>query len=138
MTSEEAQRPSENASKPEYATTAAEQGTGMPGGDDTDLGAQPAISRTKAGSFWIALIIGIIALVIVLVFILQNLHDAKASFVSAHWDIPLGIDLLFAAILGGLIVFVAGATRIFQLRRAVRRQHHALHQAQVTHDERTA
>jgi uncharacterized integral membrane protein len=81
---------------------------------------------TRASSFWIGLIGGIIALVIILVFILQNLHDAHATFFGVHWDIPLGIDLLLAAVLGGLIVFIAGTTRILQLRLVARRQHRAL------------
>jgi uncharacterized integral membrane protein len=91
--------------------------------------ADPVPSRTKAGAFWISLIVGIVALTGILVFILQNLHTTRVNFVTAHWDIPLGIDLLFAAILGGLIVFVAGATRILQLRRFARRQDRALRQS---------
>jgi uncharacterized integral membrane protein len=94
----------------------------------------PVPSRTKAGSFWIALIVGIVALTGILIFILQNLHKTRVNFVTAHWDIPLGIDLLFAAILGGLIVFVAGATRIVQLRRFARRQNRVLQQRQSQPD----
>jgi len=87
----------------------------------------PSIPRTRAGSFWVSLIGGIIALVVILVFILENLHSTKVTFFGAHWKIPLGIDLLFAALLGGLIVFVAGATRILQLRRVARRQNRTPH-----------
>lgn len=73
------------------------------------------------------LVIGLVALIVILVFILQNLHDAKVSFFAAHWDIPLGLDLLLAALLGGVIVSVAGAARIAQLRMTARRQHRELH-----------
>jgi hypothetical protein len=63
-----------------------------------------------------------ILLVAVLIFILQNLHSTTVHFVNASWRIPLGVDLLFAVILGGLIVFCAGSLRILQLRRLARRQ----------------
>lgn len=97
--------------------------------------AAPAkVSRTRASSFWVGLIVGIVALVAVLVFILQNLHNAHATFFGAHWDIPLGIDLLLAAILGGLLVFVAGSTRILQLRIHARRQHKALEHHRSRHN----
>lgn len=58
---------------------------------------------------------------IVLVFILENLHATDATFFGAHWRIPLGLDLLLAALLGALAVFVFGAARTFQLRLLARR-----------------
>jgi uncharacterized integral membrane protein len=91
----------------------------------------PKPIRTRASSFWVGLIAGIVALVVILVFILENLHDVHATFFGVHWDIPLGIDLLLAAILGGAVVFVAGTTRIVQLRMLARRQHHALERHHV-------
>jgi uncharacterized integral membrane protein len=67
------------------------------------------------------LAVGGALLLVVLVFILQNLKSVRVSFFWVHWRIPLAIDLLLAAILGGLIVFTAGSVRILQLRRLVRR-----------------
>jgi uncharacterized integral membrane protein len=66
--------------------------------------------------------IAIVALVIVLVFILENLHATDATFFGAHWRIPLGIDLLLAALLGATVVFVIGAARVVQLRLLARRR----------------
>jgi uncharacterized integral membrane protein len=60
-------------------------------------------------------------LVGVLVFVLQNLTSARTSFFNVRWTIPLGLDLLLAALLGGLIVFLLGAARMLQLRRLARR-----------------
>ena len=63
-----------------------------------------------------------ILLTVLLVFILQNLQRVKVSFFTVHWRAPLAVDLLFATVLGGLVVFAAGSVHIIQLRRAVR--HH--------------
>ena len=68
-----------------------------------------------------ALAAGMVALVIVLVFILQNLKSVRVHFFWATWSIPLAIDLLLASVLGGLVVFTVGSVRIMQLRRATRR-----------------
>jgi uncharacterized integral membrane protein len=65
---------------------------------------------------------GLVFLVVVLVFILENLQDVKVSFFGAHWTIPLGVDLLLAAVLGGLVVFTAGAIRLLDVRRSARRR----------------
>jgi uncharacterized integral membrane protein len=60
-------------------------------------------------------------LVVVLVFILQNLRSVRVHFLWVTWTIPLAVDLLLATVLGGLIMFSAGSVRIVQLRRAARR-----------------
>jgi uncharacterized integral membrane protein len=70
---------------------------------------------------WGALGIGMLLLILILVFVLQNLSSASTTFFSINWTIPLGLDLLLAAVLGGLIVFVLGGARILQLRRLARR-----------------
>lgn len=87
------------------------------------------VTPSRAGRLWVAVIGAIIVLAFVLVFILQNLKTTSVQFFSLHWRIPLGIDLLFAAILGGLVVFFIGAVRILQLRRLARRRHRALQRA---------
>jgi uncharacterized integral membrane protein len=75
-----------------------------------------------ASHTWIGLAAGAVFLVIVLIFILQNLHSYRATFLWTHWKIPLGVDLLLAAVLGALVMFTAGAVRIVQLRREARRK----------------
>jgi len=61
------------------------------------------------------------SLVLVLVFILQNLQDVSVSFLVFHGQIPLGVALLVSATLGGVIVLAAGAARVVQLRHTRRR-----------------
>jgi len=59
-------------------------------------------------------------LILVLVFVLQNLSSTSTSFFSVKWTIPLGLDLLLATLLGGVIAFLLGTARMLQLRRVAR------------------
>lgn len=77
---------------------------------------------TRASATWTALAVGLAFLVVVLVFILENLQKVKVTFFGAHWRAPLAVDLLLAAVLGGLVVFMTGTLRILQLRRHARRE----------------
>ncbi len=70
---------------------------------------------------WWALGFGMLLVVLVMVFVLQNLVSTRISFFGLKWTIPLGLDLLLAALLGGVIVFLLGAARMLQLRRVARR-----------------
>lgn len=88
---------------------------------------------TRASAAWTALAVGLALLVVVVVFILENLQDVKVTFFGLHWKIPLGLDLLLAAALGGAVVFAAGALRMLQLRLHARR-----HRAQEGWDGRTS
>jgi len=80
------------------------------------------VPRTRISATWVALGGVLVLLVVVLVFILQNLTDVEVHLFSAKWKIPLGVDLLFAVILGGAVVLLAGSLRILQLRRLTRRR----------------
>ncbi len=90
---------------------------------------EKAVPVTRVGTIWVAAFFSMLALVVVLVFILQNLTTVRAHFFAATWKIPLGVDLLLAAILGGIVVAFLGAVRIFQLRRLAHRRHLAVLQA---------
>jgi uncharacterized integral membrane protein len=46
-------------------------------------------------------------------------------FLVANGTLPLGASLLFAALLGALLVLVAGAARVLQLRVVARRHRRA-------------
>jgi uncharacterized integral membrane protein len=69
-----------------------------------------------------ALLPALIFLVVLLVFIFQNLHNVKISFFTASGSFPLALALLLAAVGGALIVLCLGSIRILQLRRTVRRR----------------
>jgi uncharacterized integral membrane protein len=81
----------------------------------------PGERRTRLSGAWTALVIGLLALVLILVFILQNLQSIELSFLVFHGRLPLAVALLFAVILGAVIVLAFGAARIAQLRLVARR-----------------
>lgn len=59
-----------------------------------------------------------IALVVMLVFVFQNLRETTVSFLGFSGGAPLGLALVVAALLGG--VFGFGSVRIVQLRKLAR------------------
>ena len=68
-----------------------------------------------------ALIAGTAALIVVLIFIIQNTHAVNISFLGAHLHLSLAVALLLAAVAGALVMAAAGTARITQLRRIMRR-----------------
>jgi putative membrane protein len=82
---------------------------------------QHTIEPTRTSMVWTMVGIGVILLVAILVFILQNGQGVRVRFLVANGTLPLGVALLFAALLGALLVLVAGAARVLQLRVVARR-----------------
>lgn len=78
--------------------------------------ALPGERRTRLSGAWTAVVVGLVALVVILVFILQNQKSVEVSFLMFSGHLPLAVALLFAMILGALIVFAFGAARLLQLR----------------------
>ena len=74
----------------------------------------------RARHLWLGLVPGMVALVIMLVFIFQNLRETTVSFLGFSGGAPLGLALVAAALLGGIIVFALGSVRIVQLRKLAR------------------
>jgi lipopolysaccharide assembly protein A len=82
---------------------------------------QHTIEPTRTSMVWTMVGIGVVLLVAILVFILQNGQRVRVRFLMANGTLPLGVALLFAALLGALLVLVAGAARVLQLRVVARR-----------------
>ncbi|HEY5854387.1 MAG TPA: lipopolysaccharide assembly protein LapA domain-containing protein [Aldersonia sp.] len=80
----------------------------------------PEIKRTRVSALWIALIVGLVVLVVLLVFILQNLDKVTVAFLFWEFTLPLGVGVLLAAIGGAVIMAVVGATRIYQVRKVAK------------------
>lgn len=101
-------------------------GTGSLGADQA-IGQTPrqAVPSTRSGMAWVWVTLLLVFLALVLAFVVQNLHHVRITFLTAHWSGPLGVDLLLAAVLGGIVVAMVGAARIVQLRRVARRHHRA-------------
>lgn len=79
------------------------------------------VKLTKAGALWSSLIFGLLILTILLVFITQNTDTTSFAFLGWHWTLPLGVAILLAAVCGSAITVLVGAARIFQLRRAAKK-----------------
>ena len=67
------------------------------------------------------LIVGVLALAVVMIFIIQNAHAVNISFMGAHLRLSLAVALFLAAIAGALLMAAMGTARITQLRRTMRR-----------------
>jgi lipopolysaccharide assembly protein A len=77
--------------------------------------------RTRISGMRTGLIAATAALIVVLIFIIQNARAVNIHFLGAHLRLSLAVALLFAAIAGALIMAAAGTARITQLRRTMRR-----------------
>jgi uncharacterized integral membrane protein len=83
------------------------------------------IEPTRTSMVWTMVGIGVVLLVAILVFILQNGQRVRVRFLMVDGTLQLGMALLFAALLGALLVLVAGAARVLQLRVVSRRHRRA-------------
>jgi uncharacterized integral membrane protein len=77
---------------------------------------------TRISGTWVAVIAGLLVLVVLLIFILQNLDPATVHFFGAEGSLPLAIAMLFSAIGGAALVALIGGARILQLRKQARRR----------------
>lgn len=84
----------------------------------------PGERQTRLSGAWTALVVGVVVLVVILVFILQNLQSVEVHFLVFQGHLPLAVALLFAMVLGAVVVLAFGAGRILQLRLVARRARH--------------
>jgi lipopolysaccharide assembly protein A len=101
------------------------QGEGGPAGPPSvsgDQGATPP-RQTVAGRVWVSIGFAIVLLVLLIIFISENSHDVRISFLGATGTLSLALAMLASAVAGALITLLVGTTRIVQLRREVHRQH---------------
>lgn len=79
-------------------------------------------TRTRASTTYAGVAGALLVLVLVLIFIIQNLHQTSVHFFTADFRLPTGIVILIAAVAGGLLVLLASGARVLQLRRMARRR----------------
>ena len=77
---------------------------------------------TRAGMVWAAVASALVVLILLIAFILQNQDYVRVKFFGLEGAVSLGIALFIAAVGGGVLVAIAGAARIIQLRLAAHRQ----------------
>jgi len=80
-----------------------------------------ATRRSRSRAAWLALVVGVIVLIFMLVFILQNNVPTQFTFLAWDFTIPLGVAVLFAGIGGALITAMVGTIRMIVLGRNVRK-----------------
>lgn len=93
---------------------------------DTTAGNLPVpeteeVKFTRAAALWVSLVFGFLILIVLLIFITQNTTSTSFTFLTWHWNLPLGVAILLAAVCGGLITALVSAARMFQLRRAAKK-----------------
>lgn len=87
--------------------------------------ADKAQGLTRASAAWVGTAATLLLLVMLIVFILQNPTRVEVSYLGFTGSLPLGVALLLAAVGGGVLVAIAGVSRVLQLRmnaRRIRRQ----------------
>lgn len=84
---------------------------------------RPAKGRpTRLSSLHVAIIASVVALILLVIFLVQNAHTVDINFLGAHLRVSLAVAMLIAAVAGAFIVGAAGTARIAQLRRGARRE----------------
>lgn len=89
--------------------------------DDAHVTSGGAATHSRAAATWTGLVIGILVLIVLLIFILQNLDSATLHLFAWDFTLPLGVTILLAAIAGAIVMALAGGVRILQMRRAAKR-----------------
>lgn len=109
--------PADAAGSPEPAPVTrppAGGGTGRPGKDP--------LRGSRTSGIWTATVALIVVLILLAIFILQNTQSVEVSYFGWNGQAPLSATLLIAAAGGALLVASAGALRILQLRRRVKKE----------------
>jgi uncharacterized integral membrane protein len=76
---------------------------------------------TRIGGVHVGLIVAAVALVLLVIFLVQNAHTVNVSFLGGHLRVSLAVAMLAASVAGALIMGAAGTARIAQIRRSARR-----------------
>jgi lipopolysaccharide assembly protein A len=121
------QAPQLDAPPPEPDSTPPPQPRPQPGPQQLP---QHQIKHTRISGLWVAVGVFALVLLFLLIFILQNSRGADISYLGAHGHMPLGVALLLAAVCGALLVILAAAARMAQLRSTARKHRRADAKAQ--------
>lgn len=78
------------------------------------------VKRGRISTLWIALIAVAVVLILLIVFIAQNLKKASIHFLGLSGHMPIGLLVLISAIIGVLLAAVPGTIRILQLRKSLK------------------
>jgi lipopolysaccharide assembly protein A len=79
------------------------------------------VRATRVSGVWIGLIATALFVILLIIFIAQNSRRVSLHFFGWHGQFSLALTILLSAVLGILLVAIPGSLRIFQLRRALRK-----------------
>jgi uncharacterized integral membrane protein len=82
----------------------------------------PQVKGTRTGRVWVAVCAAALITVLLIIFMIQNTHTVRVSFLGMTGSTSLALMLLIAAVGGILATLFVGSVRIIQLRHAVRRR----------------
>ena len=77
---------------------------------------------TRTCAFWLGVWAGVVALILLIIFVAQNPGNVRLSFLWMEGQISLALAILIAGVCGALIAMAVAAARIIQLRKLVRRR----------------
>ncbi|MFF0545226.1 lipopolysaccharide assembly LapA domain-containing protein [Nocardia thailandica] len=80
-----------------------------------------ALTRSRTGYTWTALLAAALLGILLLIFIIQNLDQTQVDLLFWEFTLPLGVMVLLAVIVGALVMGLVGGVRILQLRHAAKR-----------------
>jgi uncharacterized integral membrane protein len=87
------------------------------------------LDRTRASSVWVAVAVGVVFLILLIDFIAQNNRSVPIHFFKLSGHVSEAVALLVAAVGGAVIVLMAGAARIIQLRVSTHRHNRRVRKA---------
>ena len=79
------------------------------------------VRRTRISGVCIRLAYAGVFLILLLIFIAQNLNDAPIHFLGLNGQVSIGLALLLAGVCGLIIAAVPASARIWQLREALKK-----------------
>lgn len=83
--------------------------------------ADDPLRGSAASHIWVVVVLMVLILVLLAIFILQNLDPVQVNYFGATGSSPLAVALLLAFAAGLAVAGLAGTLRIWQLRRRVRK-----------------
>ncbi|KUM34406.1 LapA family protein [Arthrobacter sp. EpRS71] len=81
---------------------------------------------TRTAALWVAVAVGLVVLVVLIAFFVQNQDMITVRFFGLEGTLALGTTLFIAAVGGGVLVALAGGARILQLRLSDHRRKKAV------------
>jgi uncharacterized integral membrane protein len=84
--------------------------------------AKDPLRGSRTSGLWSAVVALGVVLLLLIIFIAQNTRTTMVSFLAWEGEVPVAVALLIAAVAGLFLAALAGALRILQLRRRVRRE----------------